>query len=216
MPVARPSSGSIEAPPASERSRVADVIDDAFISDSEHETLFKRAEACLARGNFDRALSLCQAAHDLEPENSDYLALLGHLEAQKPASEAPHAAKTAMALFDRALRLDKHCEKAWFYRGHVQKKLGNIDGAAESFRRAARLNPYNIDAMREVRLYEMRVRNGSVPPSSRPPRSMTPAPGSVRSSTPPPASVRPATNSSTPPSKNPSKPAGSILDRFKR
>ncbi|MFO0677346.1 MAG: tetratricopeptide repeat protein [Polyangiaceae bacterium] len=213
VPSARPPMPSAsDAVPASQRARVVDVLEDAFVSESEHETLFKRAEACLARGNLDRALSLCQAAHEIQPDKPEYLALLGHLEFQRPASESPHAAKTAMALLDRALRLDKHCEKAWFYRGHVQKKLGNADAAAESFRRAARLNPYNIDAMREVRLHEMRVRNGSIPPSSRPPRSMTPAPGSVRSSTPPPGSVRSPASTPTPPSK----PPGGIFSRFKR
>ena len=39
----------------------------------------------------------------------------------------------------------------------MRKKLGEIGPAIGDFRRAFELNPRNLDAQREVRLYEMRA-----------------------------------------------------------
>jgi tetratricopeptide (TPR) repeat protein len=82
-------------------------------------------------------------------------------------------------------------ERALFYRGVLLKKAGRPDRAIRDFRLSAELNPKNLDAVREVRLFEMRRRTGSgEPPPSRAPsaRGATSgqkgAPGGPRSLTP--------------------------------
>ena len=46
----------------------------------------------------------------------------------------------------------------------LHKRAGNPHAAVKDFRKAAELNPRNIDAVREVRLHEMRSQKGSLPP----------------------------------------------------
>jgi hypothetical protein len=66
----------------------------------------------------------------------------------------------------------------------LHKRLGNLHGAAKDFRQAADLNPRNVDALREVRLFEMRKGTGSIPPppveerrpSTKPGQSQRPPP----------------------------------------
>jgi tetratricopeptide (TPR) repeat protein len=55
------------------------------------------------------------------------------------------------------------CDKAYFYRAQIYKRIGKADAALRDFRRVMELNPRNIDAAREVRLHRMR---GGRPTSS--------------------------------------------------
>jgi tetratricopeptide (TPR) repeat protein len=55
-------------------------------------------------------------------------------------------------------------ERALFYRGVLLKRSGLADKALRDFRLAATLNPKNLDAVREVRLHEMRKRSGGDEP----------------------------------------------------
>jgi tetratricopeptide (TPR) repeat protein len=102
------------------------------------------------------------------------LALLAWLESMKPENQAIPATEARVAMLDKALKLNPNCERAHFYRGMLHKRLGNDKAAYKDFKDSADLNPRNIDAVREVRLYAMR-KGGSVPP-----------PGSKRTSQPPP------------------------------
>jgi tetratricopeptide (TPR) repeat protein len=61
---------------------------------------------------------------------------------------------------DGVIAKEPRYEKALFYRGSLLKRSGRNDKAIRDFRLAAEINPKNIDAVREVRLYEMRKRAG--------------------------------------------------------
>ena len=87
----------------------------------------------------------------------------------KPEGQTTSGAQGAIKLLDRAVGLSARCERAYFYRGQLHKRLGNAQLAMRDFRKAAELNPRNIDAVREVRLHEMRAqKGGSVPPPASP------------------------------------------------
>jgi curved DNA-binding protein CbpA len=131
----------------------------------EAATNFQKAEVCLKRNDTAQAEALCRKAHEADPEQPDYLAMLAWLEALKPDKQSPEATRASIAMLDKAIGLSEKCERAFFYRGLLQKRLGNHPLAARDFRMAAELNPRNIDAVREVRLYEMRKERGSVPPA---------------------------------------------------
>jgi Tfp pilus assembly protein PilF len=70
-----------------------------------------------------------------------------------------------MAHLDRALRHDPLCERANHYKGMVLKRLGRFDEAHQYFLRAMQVNRENVEAAREVRLYDMRKRNQNSRPS---------------------------------------------------
>ena len=63
--------------------------------------------------------------------------------------------------------MSDRCEKAFYWRGMLYKRLGKIDQATKDFRRVVEMNPRNIDAAREVRLQHMRGGRGSTPPPPR-------------------------------------------------
>ncbi len=90
-------------------------------------------------------------------------------------------------MLDRAVSLNKKSEQAHYWRGMLNKRLGKNEAALKDFKFVTELYPRNIDAAREVRLYQMRggPRNSARPPRSRgPPRASgapqkadTPKPG---------------------------------------
>jgi hypothetical protein len=76
-------------------------------------------------------------------------------------------------MLDRAIAISERCERAFFWRGMLKKRLGKAESAYNDFRRAVDLNPRNIDAAREVRLHQMRRGQGG---SVAPPAPMRPSP----------------------------------------
>jgi len=125
---------------------------------------FQRAEVFYKRGDRARAESECRRAVRLDPEQADYLALLAWIEATGLDSTADQVTSSIAAL-GRAIELHAKCEKAYFYRGMLHKKQGAIGLAHRDFRAVAEMNPRNVDAQREVRLYQMRqAKKGGEPP----------------------------------------------------
>ena len=66
-------------------------------------------------------------------------------------------------MLDGVLTKEPRYERALFYRGMLLKRAGRGDKAIRDFRLAAEINPRNLDAVREVRLHEMRKRSGGGP-----------------------------------------------------
>jgi tetratricopeptide (TPR) repeat protein len=149
----------------------------------EAATNFQKAEVCLRRNDLAQAEQLVRAAHTADPKQADYLALLAWLEAMKPDAQSNQATQAKIAMLDEAVKLNGRCERAYFYRGMLFKRLGNEKSAYKDFKESAELNPRNVDAVREVRLYAMRKDKAgkSVPPgpaSGAPGRSKKPEPAS--------------------------------------
>lgn len=161
-----------------EQATVAAVLDAA--------ATFQRAEIAMKRGDMAQAETLARKAHEADGLQADYLAMLAWLEAQRPENQSPEATHARISMLDRAVQLGERCERAYFYRGMLHKRLNNAAFAARDFKKTAELNPRNIDALREVRLFNMRKSGNSTPPPAR--SSAPPGPLSDR---PPPESAKP-------------------------
>lgn len=131
----------------------------------EAATNFQKAEFFLRRGDLKEAEILCRKAHNADSKPAEYLAMLAWLEALKPENQGPKPTQERIAMLDSAIGANERLERAYFYRGMLYKRLANHHAAARDFRRAAELNPRNLDAVREVRLFEMRRSRGSIPPA---------------------------------------------------
>jgi curved DNA-binding protein CbpA len=154
----------------------------------EAATNFQKAEFFLRRGDMKEAEALCRKAYEADSKPAEYVAMLAWLEALKPENQGPKPTQERIAMLDEAIAANERLERAYFYRGMLYKRLGNQHAAAKDFREAADLNPRNLDAVREVRLFEMRKSRGSIPPPPPGDRSSTrPGPTSQR---PPPPSTR--------------------------
>jgi hypothetical protein len=123
---------------------------------------FEGATACFAKGDVERAERLARRANKANPEAGGPIALLAWIEAMKPANMSPEETKKRIFMLDRAIRADEGLENAYYWRGMLHKRIDNHNAAMSSFRKVVDLNPKNMDAVRELRVYEMRIRRNSI------------------------------------------------------
>ena len=122
----------------------------------EAASRFQKAEVCFKRQDYEQAESLCRKALKADPTQPDYHAMHTWLLSLKPENQAPEKVVELVQALDAAIALSDRCERAFFWRGMLNKRLGKVALAQRDFKRAIELNPRNIDAAREVRLHQMR------------------------------------------------------------
>lgn len=124
---------------------------------------FQKAEVLVRRNNLIEAEQYAGRAALADPEQPDYVVLLTWIKALRRGDPpAFPEGKTSTHYDDLLVTLDgvlqKHArlEKALFYRATLLKKTGREERAIRDFRVVVQINPKNIDAVREVRLAQMR------------------------------------------------------------
>lgn len=117
---------------------------------------FQKALVYLKRNDVATCEQLAQKALAADSSQADYLALVTWLDAQKPHNLNVDRSRELILKLDDAIRMNGNCERAYFYRGMLHKRTENPKQALKDFKRAAELNPHNLDASREIRLYSMR------------------------------------------------------------
>ncbi len=122
---------------------------------------FRKAEAMLKKHDAVQAEAHLRRAVQLAPTIVEYQVLLVWLQA-KPDSTIGRLRELVTDL-DRLLDRDPQSERAYFYRAQLKKRLDLTKEAMADFARAAELNPSNVDAVREVRLYRMRQEKSATP-----------------------------------------------------
>ena len=122
---------------------------------TEAQLEYRKAEAFLKRSDLAQADQHARRAVQLAPKNHDFQAMLLWIQASKPDA-TPERLRGVLADLDKICAKDETCERAFHYRGTIRKRLDMIPQAMSDFTKAAELNPHNVDAAREVRLYRMR------------------------------------------------------------
>ena len=121
---------------------------------------YAKAEHFLKRGDNAEALKFARLAADGDPERGEHHALLGWLESMLPDKTA---VISGLKKVEHALKIDPESDRALYYRGAILKRLGKQEEAMRDFRRAATINPQNIEAQREIRLHGMRSEKPAAP-----------------------------------------------------
>lgn len=116
---------------------------------------FQKAEVLVRKGNLVEAEKQALKAHEGDPEQAEYAALYADILARKP-ERAKEGYADAIRLVDEAKRLQPENVKVRLYRARVLKRAGEQAGAMREFRYVVEREPGNVEAAREVRLYEMR------------------------------------------------------------
>ncbi|MFO0589673.1 MAG: DnaJ domain-containing protein [Polyangiaceae bacterium] len=126
---------------------------------------FQKAEIFLKKNDVASAERHIKLASDADPGQPEYTTLLAWILALRrgePKELAPGATSKQyddlIQMLDEVLRGDPRYERALFYRGTLLKRSGKPEKAIRDFKLAAELNPKNLDAVREVRLHDMRRR----------------------------------------------------------
>lgn len=161
------------------------------------EVLFKKRMLAAAELEANRAL-------EDDPEQADYLALYAWIQACKPDSE-PRLTELCNLLTE-ALKRNPNSEKNRYYRVQLYKRLGQVDKAVADCRIIVDKNPHHVDALREIRLWDMRrsAQKQTATPGQRASGNRTPSD--------PPRPGQPSGKKSDPP-----QPPGGLLGRlFKR
>lgn len=161
----------------SDPARRAEYDSSAGRSQDEHEqvkrvidaaTRFQRAEILLRRNQLTQAEAEARLAVEGDPSQAEYAVLLAWIMAQSPDRAARGKYDDLLEIVSGAVAAEPANERARFVRAQILSRMGRADDAAKDFRWVAERNPRNLDAVREVRLYEMR-------------RSAAPKPGSKES-----------------------------------
>jgi tetratricopeptide (TPR) repeat protein len=162
---------------ADQRARYMKLMADGSGSPEMQETVarvveaagqFQKAEVCFKRNDFAQAEALCRKALQLDETQPDYVAMLAWLTALKPENQSADKTMACIEQLGSAIKMSERCEKAYFWRAMLYRRLGKDDLAVRDFRLVIELNPRNIDAAREVRLHQMRSGGrGSNPPPRR-------------------------------------------------
>jgi len=132
----------------------------------EAATNFQKAEICLKRNDLKQAEEFCKKALAVDQKQADYIAMMAWLQSQKPQRQDSVSTQELVVELTRAISISQACERAYFYRAMLLKRLGQETQAIKDFKRAMELNPRNVDAQREVRLFNMRG-GPSTPPSGK-------------------------------------------------
>jgi tetratricopeptide (TPR) repeat protein len=136
---------------------------------------FQKAEVFLKRNDLVQAETFCHQALEADATQPDYLAMFAWLLALKPENQSLEKTLESIRMLDKAVSMNDLCEKAYYWRGMLHKRVGRTDMATRDFKRVVDLNPRNIDAAREVRLHQMRGGRGSNPPPPMTRSSQAPA-----------------------------------------
>ncbi|MBI2389833.1 MAG: J domain-containing protein [Deltaproteobacteria bacterium] len=117
---------------------------------------FQKAEFFAGKNQLGEAEPFANKAFELEPGDADHVALWCWIQANKPDRREGARYDDLVGRLEKALSDNPKNERARFYRGMILKLAGRMGEAIRDFREIAEHNPRHTDAVREVRLYNMR------------------------------------------------------------
>jgi tetratricopeptide (TPR) repeat protein len=123
---------------------------------------FQKAEILLRKRDLDGAEQLARSAHEGDPDQPEYAALYAWIRSRRPdASEADIV--SSLGMLKKAIAKQTNNVKIHYYLACVLKAAGQTSAALREFRHVAENDPSNVDAVREIRLHEMRRGNSKRP-----------------------------------------------------
>ncbi len=112
---------------------------------AEHR--FREGEVLLTSGDASRARTAFEEATQLYPDQAEFYACLGWATWLEQRS-----ADAALALIAKALALNPRIDRAYVFRGHIARALGQAREAESEFEKALLCNPACAEALLELRL----------------------------------------------------------------
>ncbi len=120
---------------------------------------FQQGDAALRARDYSAALRCFGRALELYPEEGEYHAHYGWtLHLAHPSDLA--MASEAIEHVQRAIKLAPDQEKPYLFMGRLCKAIGRPGAAEKMFARALKIQPECLDALRELRLINMRREKG--------------------------------------------------------
>jgi len=115
----------------------------------------RQGEEAMKSRSYEAALAHFGKALELFPDEGDHHAYYGYaLHLCHPGD--PGMVAEAMEHVKRGLKLASHREKPYLFLGRLHKAVGQADQAERMFMRAVQIEPECLEAIRELRLIQMR------------------------------------------------------------
>jgi CheY-like chemotaxis protein len=130
----------------------------------EAESAFRRGEQLLASGDVPGAYVAFSEAVRLQPEEGEFLALLGWATHARAPADAG-AGRQALNMLGEAVERSPTLDRAHLYKGHVHKALGQTAEAQGEYEKAVECNPGCTEALRELSILTWSARKTQSRPS---------------------------------------------------
>ncbi|HKA14000.1 MAG TPA: response regulator [Myxococcota bacterium] len=115
----------------------------------------RKGETALTGRSYEAALAHFGKALELYPDEGDHHAYYGYVLHLCHPGDAAMAAE-AIEHVKRGIKLASHREKPYLFLGRLNKAVGRADEAEKMFVRAVHVEPKCLEAIRELRLIQMR------------------------------------------------------------
>ena len=127
---------------------------------------FQKVDVLVKRRRYDEAIEICDAAMGVVRKDADYPAMKAWILLLRDGVEDEEVSDEIRSLLRTTFQLNPDHVHGHFTRAHFLKRMGDHDKAHKHFKKVARLDPKNLEALREVRVGEMRKSRGrsSAPP----------------------------------------------------
>jgi curved DNA-binding protein CbpA len=130
---------------------------------AEADHLLSQAEMHVTLGDRGEAEALVRKALVASPELPEAMALLAFLEASSgKKSQQPEHLRKCLQMADMAIGKDPMCRRAHYYRAELKKRMEDHEGAIRDLRIAVTNDPDDVEAQRELRAYEKKLRDGTI------------------------------------------------------
>jgi CheY-like chemotaxis protein/tetratricopeptide (TPR) repeat protein len=123
------------------------------------EVEFQHGESLLRQRDYERALAHFSRARDAAPKEGEYLAHYAWCFYLCNPDNAT-VVNEALAHLKRSIKMARDQEKPYLFLGRLCKVVGDGEGAQQMFTRAVQIRPDCVEAMRELRLINMRKDKG--------------------------------------------------------
>ena len=121
---------------------------------------FQKVDVLVKRRRYDEALAICDAAMSVVRKEADYPAMKAWILLLDRGVEDENAANEIRELLRKTFSLNPDHVHGHFVRAHFLKRRGDHEKALKHFKKVAKLDPKNLEALREVRVGEMRKSKG--------------------------------------------------------
>lgn len=118
------------------------------------ELQFQKGQILMKTNNLKEAYDNFKWAVELNPTEGEYFSYLGwSIFRLDPNADTARA--KALEYIQRGLQLNKEHDSGYYFLGRILKVKGEEQKAIDAFRTAYAKNQQNIDALREIRAYEL-------------------------------------------------------------
>ena len=119
-------------------------------------TYFQKAEVLLRKNDLAGAREFARLAMEHDPDQVDYLAIHCWAEAHDPERVKAQRYDDLVKMLGVALKGQENHKQARMYRALLLKRCGRVRESMKDFRWLAENDRHNVEARREIRLYDMR------------------------------------------------------------